>query len=332
MYKIPYLLKGGEKIYLTRPTIEEPKTWMDKPTTRVRRGKETAMTYVQLEDDDPEVLKQKLKHYIGSSKKGVGILGVGDGVLDAMTDWSNDKPLVKTPADLYRLTLDDLVDLPIGKNKAGGDIRLGERRARDLLVQIERSRTMDVSVFLGSLGIDLLGRRRVKLLAGACGLVSLDDWLDEDKLAKIPGDTIRSSIIEGLRNSRPLIDDLLSVGVRVSPLASVELSVDDDADGDDVVDSAVEAKEEAKPVKKRLLEGVSMCFTGTRDLLERAEAEGAVIKTGISRNLDILVQKSATSNSNKTQKAEELGVKIISVDRLRQILNGEVTIEEILRK
>ncbi len=72
--------------------------------------------------------------------------------------------------------------------------------------------------------------------------------------------------------------------------------------------------------------GLSFCFTGTRDCLDEVIAKGGIIKSGISKGLSYLVQKDALSQSNKTQKAESYGTKVISVDYLKRALAGEVSL------
>jgi NAD-dependent DNA ligase len=170
---------------------------------------------------------------------------------------------------------------------------------------------------LGSLGIDLLGRRRVQILQkGANGqLDTLDDWLNDNKLAiiRIPGlgDTIRESIRAGLNEYRPLIQEMVKKGVTVGSPAPKPAEAETQEEG------------EGKP-----FDGLSFCFTGTRAFLEETELMGGIIKSGISKKLDFLVQKDAMSQSNKTMKAESYGVKIISVDYLKKAIDGEVSLTQ----
>jgi DNA ligase (NAD+) len=294
-----------------RTEIGEPETFQVDgtlyKTTRMHRGKEGAMTYLVGAGDTPELKRGKVKHYIGNSKKGVGILGVGDGVLDALVG----DGLVETPADLYRLTEEQLVDMVIGKNKAGGAIRFGKSRAKSLLAEIEKAKNLTLAKFLGSLGIDLLGRRRVDILAKQHQLLTLEDWRDPEKLQRISGDTIREEIIKGIEKNSDLINELLAVGVNVEGLVVVEKAA---VDGLNESDNGAIAG---------VCTGKAFCFTGTRELLEDVEAAGGIIKSGVSKNCDYLVQKDPTSRTNKTQKAEANGVEIIGIEYLRKVLAGE---------
>jgi len=292
------------------------------PTTRQLRGKESVVTFCGSPDTCSGAGLYRIRHYIGGSDKGVGIMGVGGGkgtgVLDALTRTQpDDSVLVSTPADLYRLRAEQLVDLQIGTSKSGQPIRLGESRTGSLLAEIEKSKQLPLTKFLGALGIDLLGRRRVEIIAKEQGLTTLEDWLNEEKLRLIPGDATRKAITEGLRKARPIIDDLLSVGVTVLPYGAPLTTVL----GATPAEETGEIKE--NPMPAQLLEGKSFVFTGTRDLLAETAAAGGEIKSGISAKVDYLVQKDPTSKSNKTLKAESLGVKIISIETLRAALAGE---------
>jgi len=144
-------------------------------------------------------------------------------------------------------------------------------------------------------------------------LDKLSDWLDFKKLHSIDivgfGDSIRTAVINGIDDCIPLIQKLASVGVTI-----------------DYPDSEPSADENAEESKKKLFDGISFCFTGTRTHLTETEELGGIIKSGISKKLDILVQKDATSSSNKTLKAEKYGVQIISVAYLKRLIDGEVVL------
>jgi len=289
-------------------------------TTREHRGKTGAVTYCSDPENCGAAAVYKIKHYVGSSKKGIGILGIGDGVLVALTD----SGLVKTPADLYRLTVEQLENLEIGTNAKNLPIRLGRSRATGIVSEITKAKTIPLAKFLGALGVDLLGRRRVQILAEAHDLRTLADWRDPVKLGRISGDTMRESIIDGLAKAEPAIQELLDVGVIVEDLGvkpkatvkaaakpEIKLHVESDEIGP-------KAEADDDPITGR-----TFCFTGTRAHIEEVEARGGIIKSNVSKGLDFLVQKDPTSSSNKTRKAEEYGTKIIGIATLEAVLKGE---------
>jgi len=66
-----------------------------------------------------------------------------------------------------------------------------------------------------------------------------------------------------------------------------------------------------------LSEGASVCFTGEMslprpELSNRAVNAGLIVKSGISKKLDVLVVADADSMSGKAKKARELGIRIVS--------------------
>jgi len=289
-----------------RQPIEEPKVCpvCGSPTTRTVRDKEGSVTLCTGDTCSGQTVG-KIKRYI----RDAGIMGIGSGILQAIT-----KELVKTPADLYRLTAEQLMNLPISQGSSG---RLGQSRTNSILVEIEKAKQLPLCNFLGALGVPLLGKRRVEIIANEMGLTTLEDWCDTEKLTLIPGDVMREAITEGINKAWPIINDLLEVGVTVLPFTPVAIGINEGMKVSDehVVDA------EAKGVAK--IAGKSFCWTGTRDCLEEVKALGGIEKSGVSAKLDYLVQRDATSSSNKTLKAESLGVKILGIDYLKAVLAGE---------
>jgi len=290
----------------SRKLIIEPKTCpaCGSNTTREYRGKLGANTYCVNNNCHASKLA-KINHWIGTSKKGVGILGIGDAILKCL--WDNN--LVKDPSDLYNLTVDKIENL-----KIDGDIRIGSSRATQIITNINDKRNLSLSVFLGSIGIDLLGKRRADLLIKQANgrLDKLENWLDFDLLSSIDipgfGDIIRGSIIDGIRENHDLILRLIKSGVVI------------DGDKNNTV-STINSNTSVKPFN-----GYSFCLTGTRQYIEDIERLGGVIKSGVSKGLTFLVQADPLSMSNKTKKAEEYGISIISIDYLKQAIDGLVVL------
>lgn len=67
----------------------------------------------------------------------------------------------------------------------------------------------------------------------------------------------------------------------------------------------------------------TFCITGVRlskDEQELAKKAGWEEKSGVSKNLNVLVVKSTNSTSSKTEKAKSLGVKIVSLDEFLKMI------------
>lgn len=294
--KIIGVVKEGQD----RVLIPEPVTCPSCKSGAARRplgNRMSAMVYCT----NPTCYKmmiQKIDHWIGSSKKGVGILGIGSTILRAL--W--DAGIVRDPADLYKITIDQIKDI---ETKGGG--RIGESRAAEIVNNIQGKKALPLHIFLGSIGIELLGRRRVELLQKAAGgrLDTIENWLDDTNLASLNiegfGDVIKSSVRDGIDMNRGLIAKLLEVGVSV--------------EGAKVVDSSGS------------MSGISFCFTGTRECISEVTALGATIVNSVAKSKpspDYLVQKDPTSTSTKTKNAEANGhTRIISLHHLKQVLAGK---------
>lgn len=277
------------------------------PISRRNTGEGLSAHHYCTNQQCPGIRLAKIDHWIGSSKKGIGILGIGEAILQKLFN----ERVLDDAADLYTLTVDRLarVNLP----DEGRTIAVGESRAQSIVESINSKRELPLHVFLGGLGIDLLGSRRaLQMIQKSNGaLASLDGWLDDRVLESIQmpgfGETQRAAIRSGMDFVRPLVQKLLANGVVPVPYEAPKKKVGGKVD----------------------LSGKSFCFTGTREGLEEVQAAGGEIKSGVSKGLTYLVQKDATSMSNKTKKAIEYGTKIMGIDFLRQVLDGKASLDEL---
>ena len=161
----------------------------------------------------PKKSTGKIDRWISS----LDILGIGDVVLAALRSQLQ----IEDAADLYRLR-ENFSALAAISLHAERDLRLGEKRARSILEAIEAKRHLSLSQFLGSLGIEHLGQRRVELMcASAKGeLGTLDDWragkLRDPRVAEAAGvPNMAQRIQDDIDAMAPLIDKMLAHGVRI---------------------------------------------------------------------------------------------------------------------
>ncbi len=87
----------------------------------------------------------------------MNIEGLGDAAVQQLLD----QKLVRSVADLYSLTEEQLVDLE----------RFAEKSARTLLAEIERSKSAGLARALMGLGIRFVGERTAELLAQEFGTI-----------------------------------------------------------------------------------------------------------------------------------------------------------------
>jgi DNA ligase (NAD+) len=298
---IPKIIGVAEESQDRIPIVEPSNCpYCNSPTTRELRGKPGVVTYCSNPKKCPEVSLEKIKRWVGDSKRGVGILGIGSSIIEAL--WG--LGILKDVSDLYTLTVEDLKDVELGSG-----VRVGESRARTIIKNIDSKRVLPIHTFLGCLGIELLGRRRIQILSKAAEgrLDTLDQWLDTKSFGSLVieglGEAIKQSVIDGIEFNRDLINRLLSKGVVVTGYNK---------------ENVMENEREGK-----VFAGLSFCLTGTRECLQDIERLGGQIKSGVSKDLSFLVQKDPMSSSSKTLKAEKYGVRVISIDFLKKVISGE---------
>jgi DNA ligase (NAD+) len=197
-----------------------------------------------------------------------------------------DRGLVRSPADLYKLQVADL--LPIE--------RVGDKLAAKLVNEVAAHRTLPLEVFLRSLGVDELGKHVSKILAAEYRTLDAILAVSAEELASIHsiGDVIARAVPEGLKAARPLVDELL----RFVSLAPVEEAL------------AAQATQGVGP-----LAGESFVFTGKMARLERKAAQQKVVALGgttpdaVSKTTTYLVvgdDKSDGKKSTKEKTADKL--------------------------
>jgi DNA ligase (NAD+) len=239
----------------------------------------------------------KISRWIAS----LDIQGIGDSVLEAMLDRFG----IEDAAGLYALRDRgaELAELIINTDKS---IRLGEKRAQAILDAIEATRSLSLARFLGSLGIDHLGIRRVELIIEAAGgaLDTLDDWrsgrLRDPALAEQAGvPNLGGPIQDGIDAMGAVIDRMLANGVEILP-PQRDLPVN------------------GEPA------GISVCISGKlpsgrhkADYAAPLMAAGMRLVDTVTRELDLLVLADPASTSGKAEKARKLGIAVISEEALQ---------------
>jgi len=202
---------------------------------------------------------------------------------------------VKNPADLYRLTKDQLAALD----------RMGEKSAANLVASIEASKARPLGRIVFALGIRQVGEHVAQVLASHFG--SIDALMDasEDELAGVYeiGPVIAKSVREHFQREdvRKLVADLKTLGVQFP--------------------------EERRVVKGGKLDGLTFVFTGGLQMFPREEAERLVASLGgraassVSKKTSYVV--AGPGAGSKLDKAQKLGVKIIDEEQFGRMLRGE---------
>ena len=237
----------------------------------------------------PAQRKQALLHF--ASRRAMDIEGLGEKLVDQLVDGG----LVKTPADLYRLTPQALSGLE----------RMGEKSAANLCTGIEKSKETTLARFIYALGIRNVGEATARDLALHFGSLEALCGSDEAALQEVAdvGPVVAQSIARFLAEprNRDVLRELRKVGVRWP---------------------------ETKPQVVALpLRGRSFVLTGTLPNLTRGEARqriealGGKVTGSVSKQTDYVVVGSEPGS--KYDKARELGVALLDEKELLKLLEKE---------
>ncbi len=232
----------------------------------------------------PAQLVRNLIHF--ASRDAMDIEGLGEAMVGALVE----AKLLKSPADIYRLSKSDIMSLE----------RTGEKTADNLLSAIEKSKGNDLWRLIFGLGIHLIGAKGAKLLEQ--GFETLWDiaTADRQRLIQIDGfgEAMAQSIVDyfSLEQSKHLIDELYSLGLNVQ--------------------SGMTSKGGA-------FEGKTFVLTGTLPTLSRAKAteiieqNGGKTSSSVSKNTSYVLAGEAAGS--KLIKAQQLGVEIITEQQLLEM-------------
>lgn len=260
-----------------------------------------------VECKNPECSKKsvgKIRRWISSLE----IKGIGDSVLNAMIEAFN----LEDAAALYTLheSEEKLAEIIINSDKA---IKLGEKRAANILREIDAKRNLSLSQFLGSFGTTHLGKRRVQLMIDSAdgALSTLDDWqfgkLRSPHVAAAAGvPNIGNQIQDGIDLVRPVIAKMIAAGVTVIDQCESKASTD-----------------ELNTLGTVCISGKLVSGMRKTDYLIPLKDAGYALVENVAKGLNYLVLADPASNSSKANKARALGISIISEDELRDLIDCE---------
>ena len=220
----------------------------------------------------------KLYHRLEKWIQTMGIMDIGPAVLKRLFDTGK----VRTIADLYKLTVADLIEIE----------RMGETLAKKILSNINAKRSLKLSELLAGLDIDGIGPLMAEKLIGA-GFTTLEKLKQAASIdfARIPGfgNILAENLVLGLKELEPVLNELVAY-----------ISITQETQG--------------------VLQGLSFCFTGELQTMKRAEAEslvrqyGGSVKSSVTKDLSYLVTNDPQSGSSKNLQAKKLGIPVITED------------------
>ena len=240
----------------------------------------------------PAIIEGQISHFV--SKKAFNIDGLGDKVVIQLLE----NHLITNPTDIFKLEFEQLMNLELFKAK----------RANNLIQNIEKSKVIEPSRFLYSLGIRYVGEKVSEDLINHFIQTpfQITDFIDifknqnSEDLQKIDG--IGSVLADSIHNwfsDQENIDLLL------------ELS-----------DLGVKFK---KVERSGNLDGKVFVLTGTLPTLSRSEASaiikenGGTVSSSISSKTDYLL--AGESAGSKLKKAQEKNIEIIDEETLKNLVS-----------
>ena len=148
--------------------------------------------------------KERLIYF--ASKAGLDIDGLGRETIETLI--ANN--LVSKFEDFYSLEYNQLIVLPQWK----------EKKTRNLLNAIEKSKNADIERILPALGIRYIGKQTSKLLINTFGSIKEVFSASFDEINSIHGisDSVSNSIFEWYSNdeNKKLINNLENIGLKIS--------------------------------------------------------------------------------------------------------------------
>jgi DNA ligase (NAD+) len=204
-----------------------------------------------------------------------------------------DRGLVKSIADLYSLTEEQLLSLE----------RIGKKTADSLLSEIEKSKTFPLNRVLFGLGIRFVGERTAQLLGEEFGSMDALMAASMEELERVNevGPRVAQAIREFFdeEKNRALIDKLRAAGLNLTA---------------------------EKRKKSSQLEGLTFVLTGTlpnltrEDAKARIEAAGGRVSGSVSKKTHYVV--AGEDAGSKLDKARELGVQVLDEPGLVELLGS----------
>ena len=242
----------------------------------------------------PAQRKQALLHF--ASRRAIDIEGLGERFVDALLELG----YVHGIADLYRLTVDDLVEMKRRSDAAAGVVpesvkagRIATKWAENLVAAIDASRSTTLERLLFALGIRDVGESTAKVLARHFGALAPLMAADEAALEDVPdvGPVVAARIAHFFAepHNREAIAALQAAGMHW-PEGAPQRSADGPLAGRTVV-----------------LTG-GLAAMSREEAAAKLEALGAKVAGSVSKKTSLVVAGEAAGS--KLAKARELGLEI----------------------
>lgn len=232
------------------------------------------------------VLKRKLHYFV--SKAAFDIDHLGPKIIDVLLE----NNLIQNAVDIFELQKGDLLSLP----------RFAEKSVDNLLASIDAARTVTLARFITALSIDGVGEETAILLA--------DNFQSIEKVAAASQENF-----EAIHGIGEVVAASLSVWFK-NPDNKKMLAA--------LLKHVQIEKMQIKKSGSQKFAGKTFVLTGTLttmgrdDAKEKIRAQGGDVSGSVSKNTDYVV--AGESAGSKLDKAEQLGVQILSEEEFLRLL------------
>jgi len=223
-----------------------------------------------------------------------------DGIGEKLAEQLCSSGLVTSLADLYRLENreQDLIGLE----------RMAEKSARNVIEELKSTRSMTFSTFISALGLPRIGPEIATLVCSEVPNLEELIQMTEDRDAAVErlvsidrvGEVVAKLLLDGISDRKDSIVDL---------------------------HEQIEIIEGGKTVSEGTLSGSTFCITGTlsrprKEISLSIKSQGGKVVSSVSGNLSFLV--AGESSGSKMERANRLGVRVISEAELDEMLGGSI--------
>jgi DNA ligase (NAD+) len=234
--------------------------------------------------------REALRHFAG--RRAMDIDGLGDRLIEQLVTSGR----VRTPADLYTLTAEELAGLD----------RMGERSAANLISALGHSKRTTLARFLFALGVPEVGEATAQALVEHFGTLETLMAASEEEIQSVRDvGPVVAAHVHGFfaePRNREVIEALRGSGVTWPDAAR------------------------AKRAGSGALRGATVVITGTLDGMTRDQARdaardaGATVTDSVSKKTTFLVV--GADAGSKLRKAQELGIRVVDEAEFTELLSG----------
>ena len=235
----------------------------------------------------PPQVRIRIEHF--ASRDALDIDGLGSSIVDQLVTAG----LIHSYADLYKLTMEDLLPLE----------RMAEKSAKNLIQSINASKEQPFERFLYGLGIRHVGVTVAKDIVAAFGSLQRLREATTEEIESVHGIGIK--IAESIRHffTNPEMNQLV----------------------DRLVDYGLKCEYESNIVENAKLNGLTFVLTGTLPTLSRSEAAALIENQGgktsgsVSKNTSYVLAGDAAGS--KLDKANKLGIPVLNEQEFLKMIH-----------